>query len=104
MRSIKYLFIMLALMCLVNVAYAEAKVSPVDISAERTQPSLEGFGMLQGLWPKAGKIRINNKTYFIPEELLMSTDWRRFKTGTNVHYEEVGRDGKDFLTAIQPAH
>jgi hypothetical protein len=103
MRSINYLFIVLALVCLANVAYAEEKMAPVDISAEVVQSPLESFGMLQGLWPKAGKIRINNKTYFIPEELLMSTDWRRFKTGTNVYYEEVGRDGKDVLTAIQPA-
>lgn len=103
MRHINYLFMVLALLCLVSGAHAETKMSPVDISAEVTQPPLEGFGMLQGLWPKAGKIRINDKTYVIPEELLNSIDWSSFKTGTNVYYEEVSLHGKDILTAIQAA-
>jgi len=104
MRSISYLFIVLALLCLLSMAYAESETAPVDISAEVTQATPESFGMLQGLWPKAGKIRIDDKTYIIPEELLNSTDWGRFKTGTMVYYEGVSLRGKDLLTAIQAAH
>jgi hypothetical protein len=103
MRSINYLFIVLAMVCLANVAYAEKKMAPVDNTAAEVQPHLEGFGMLQGLWPKAGKIRIEDKTYTIPEKMLGKTDWRRFKTGTNVYYEGVTLDGENILTGIQTA-